>query len=142
MLFLLIQKTTFFILFYQSIKSTNQWQQQYRRQACLDAVRNCRTKALSVAQYMNQTLGSALTVREENTTEMVGNSPTQEPNAAQSKLIYQQSHHSNDGAGMDTTKTNMVPIHQRIADATVSVYANVYVEFEVKERTRKVASTK
>jgi len=116
-----------------------------RRQACLDAVRNCRTKALSVAQYMNQTLGSALTVREENTTEMVGNSPTQEPNAAQSKLIYQQSHHnhlSNDGVGMDTTKTNMVPIHQRIADATVSVYVNVYVEFEVTERTRKVTSTK
>lgn len=94
---------------------------------------------------MNQTLGSTLTVREENTTEMVGNSPTQEPNAAQSKLIYQQSHHnhySNDSVGMDTTKTNMVPIHQRIADATVSVYVNVYVEFEVKERTRKVTSNK
>lgn len=96
---------------------------------------------------MNQTLGSALTVREENTTEMVGNSPTQEPNAAQSKLIYQHNHHhsngnDNGGVSMDTTKTNMIPIHQRIADATVSVYVNVYVEFEVKERTRKVTSTK
>lgn len=95
---------------------------------------------------MNKTLGSALTVREENTTEMVGNSPTQEPNATQSKLTYQQHVHSNGngdvGVAMDTTKTNMVPIHQRIADATVSVYVNVYVEFEVKERTRKITSTK
>ena len=88
---------------------------------------------------MNQTLGAALTVREENTVEMIGNSPAQEPNVAQSKLPH---HHDNSTNDDDATKGNMVPIHQRIADATVSVNVNVYVEFEVKERTRKVTNTK
>lgn len=100
----------------------------------MDAVRNCRSKALSVAQYLNQTLGAALTVREEKTFETIGNSPAQEPNTAPS--FNNQNNINGFNAGT-TSQPSVLSINQRIADATVSVHANVYAEFEIKERTRK-----
>eukprot|EP00111_Clytia_hemisphaerica_P010736 TCONS_00031368-protein len=101
-----------------------------RRQACLNAVRNCRTKALSIAQYLNQTLGSAVTVREEDTSEIVGNSTSHEPNAHQL---------TSDKHAFDHVISS---IQRKIADGTVNVSVNVYMEFECKERTRKSNQTK
>ena len=108
-----------------------------RRQACLNAVRNCRTKALSIAQYLNQTLGPALTVREEKTLEFTGNSPSQEPNTHHDVGNTRRTSVLNSGHATNVCNAVRTSIQQRIADGTVTVHVQIYAEFECKERTRK-----
>jgi len=108
-----------------------------RRQACLNAVRNCRTKALSIAQYLNQTLGPALTVREEKTLEYTGNSPSQEPNAHHDVGNSRTTSVLNGGHTSNICTATRTSIQQRIADGTVTIHVQIYAEFECKERTRK-----
>ena len=100
----------------------------------MNAVRNCRTKALSIAQYLNQTLGSALTIREEKTIEFVGNSPAQEPNMHNNLELDIP---TSDNKRVNTCKSARTSVQQRIADGTVTVHVQIYAEFECKERTRK-----
>ena len=48
-----------------------------RRLACVNAVKNARSKAEAIAQFVNQKLGSAIEIKEENVTEVMGDSTQQ-----------------------------------------------------------------
>ena len=84
----------------------------FRRHASLNAVRNCRSKALSIAQLLNQTLGSPILIQEENMTEHTGES-------------------------QDQINKSVNSIQELIENNTVTISVKIYMIFECKERTKK-----
>ena len=75
---------------------------------------------------MNQSLGAALLVQEENTTEVQG--------------AFRNQVSSSTSAVLDAVNDGEQPrpsIQQRITDATVTVQVKIYAEFECNERTKK-----
>lgn len=82
-----------------------------RRQACLNAVQNCRTKATAIAQLLNQNLGSPLLITEEDTIEYTGN-------------------------GMSNVNKEINSFQEHIENNTYTVSVKVHVVFECKERTK------
>ena len=88
----------------------------FRRQATLNAIHNCRTKALSIAQFLKQTLGPPILIQEEDIRESVGISPEQN-NDIQSNISLQE----------------------QLKLRTVHVMTKVFVIFECYNRTKKSA---
>ncbi|XP_072035347.1 interleukin-1 receptor-associated kinase 1-binding protein 1-like [Amphiura filiformis] len=87
-----------------------------RRQACLNAVQNARQKALEVARLLRQGLGRPLTIREDQSHEWEGPTPSQQDSAA-----------GNEGP---------MTLQQKIANATVTVSAKVFASFELVSRDK------
>lgn len=79
----------------------------------MNAIHNCRTKALSIAQFLKQTLGPPMLIQEEEIRESVGISSEQ--NDIQSSLSLQE----------------------QLELCTVHVMAKVFVIFEYCNRTKK-----
>ena len=88
----------------------------------MNAVRNARTKALSIAQFLNQTLGAPLLVREEECNEQSGDST----NENEPRSLVSDDHHFN--------------IQTMIQNATVTYSINVFIVFETKSRIKKGTS--
>lgn len=83
-----------------------------RRQACLNAIKNARTKAVAISQFLNQKLGSAVDVKEEEISEITGAPST-------------------DHALPDLN------IKRRIEAATVNVIVKISASFEIEPKTKK-----
>jgi len=83
-----------------------------RRLACVNAVKNARSKADAIAQFVNQRLGSAIEIKEENITEVTGES----------------GHH--EGA-------NEFSIRARIAASTVTINVRISATFELEPKQKK-----
>jgi len=85
-----------------------------RRQASLNAIRNCRTKALSISQYLNQTLGAAHLIQETDTSEYstLNNTTSEVP--------------------------THLSLHEEIELRTVTVIVKVHVIFQCVDRKKKI----
>ena len=83
-----------------------------RRLACVNAVKNARSKADAIAQFVNQRLGSAIEIKEENVTEVMGEST--------------QHHNANDFS-----------IRSRIEACTVTVNVKISATFELEPKQKK-----
>lgn len=83
---------------------------------------------MSIAQYLNQSLGAALLVQEENTSEYQGAFRNQE--SCDTAVVA------------DTYEYQRPSIQRKITDATVTVQIKIYAEFECNERTKKSNHTK
>lgn len=83
-----------------------------RRKASLNALHNCRSKALSMAQLLNQKLGSPILVQEEDIREFNG--------------------FENEGSKNDM----MHSIQQKIDNNTVNVVVKMFAIFECSDRTK------
>lgn len=79
----------------------------------MNAIHNCRAKALSIAQFLKQTLGPPILIQEEEIRESVGISSEQ--NDIQSNLSLQE----------------------QLELCTVHVMTKVFVIFEYCNRTKK-----
>jgi len=105
-------------VFYHSDGKLN----ELRRKASLNAVHNCRSKALSMAQLLNQTLGSPLFVQEDEAREFTG------------------SHDNHDNNKHDPPQLLSSPrcsIQQSIDNATVTVSVKITAAFQCTERTKR-----
>ena len=81
----------------------------FRRQASLNAVHNCRSKALSIAQLLNQSLGSPILIQEEEVSETKGVFLEEDAASIQSQLEL----------------------------STIKIIVKVYGVFECAERLKK-----
>ncbi len=84
----------------------------HRQQACLNAIRNARSKAVAISQFLNQKLGSAIDVKEEEVSEIVGAS-------------------SNDNGFPELN------IKRRMESATVVINVKISASFEIEPKTKK-----
>ena len=73
----------------------------------------CRSKALSMAQLLNQTLGSPLLVQEDEVKEFTGADNT------------------------DQYNNGKISVQQRIDNSTVTVFVKITAAFECSERTKR-----
>ena len=84
-----------------------------RRKASLNALHNCRSKALAMAQLLNQSLGCAVLVQEEEVKEY-------------------------SGVGEEANKNDFShSIQQRIDNSTITVHVKIHAVFECALRTKK-----
>eukprot|EP00794_Sanderia_malayensis_P000410 gene410-1045_t len=83
-----------------------------RQQACLNAIKNTRSKALAISQFLNQKLGAAVTVKEDETSETVGATSTDQ-------------------------SIPELNIKRRIEAATVIITVKMTVSFELEPKTKK-----
>ena len=83
-----------------------------RRLACVNAVKNARSKADAIAQFVNQRLGSAIEIKEESITEVMGEST-------------------------QSQSTNEFSIRSKIEACTVTVNVKVSATFELEPKQKK-----
>lgn len=91
----------------------------FRCQACVNAVKNAKTKALQVVQMFNQILGPPITIKEDRYEEYVG--PVHDH-------ILNRDGEKPEGQGHSYS--------EKIAMATVTVCVKVFVVFEIKEKVK------
>ena len=83
-----------------------------RRQACVNAVKNARSKAEAIAQFVNQKLAATVEVKEEEISEVTG-------------------------AMSADHNTLEFGIKGRIEAATITVTVKVSANFEIEPKTKK-----
>lgn len=87
----------------------------FRRQACVCAVRNAKSKALEVVQMFNQSLGPPILIREEHYEEFVGNSREM---------------------SLENKDMEQLTFQEKVAVATVTVTVKIFAIFEIREKMK------